>query len=100
MKNQNNRLFKDRGEKSQLKTKLKNLLQKFDADEVLDALVTCSRGTTDEEYLKAEAISYLTIYHGMNVVKLEGLNQQMQFEESMRKIVPYDNDVQVQLFTA
>jgi len=100
MKNQNNRLFKDRGEKSELKTQLSEMLEKFDADEVLKALVDCSRGTTDEEYLKDEAISYLNIYHGMNVVKLQGLTQQMQFEEAINQIIPYGNDKQAQLFTA
>jgi len=98
MKNQNNRLHKTETEADKLLKQVKELLKKHDADEVFNSLVSASHKTTDEEYLKTEVISYLNIWHGMNVVKLDRLDQQIQFSETMQTIFPYDNDRQQNLF--
>ena len=98
MKNQNNRLHKTETEAEKLLKQLKELLKKHDADEVFTALVSASSKTTDEDYLKDEVISYLNIWQGLNVVKLNGLNQQIEFEEKMQNLFPFDNDRQTNLF--
>lgn len=83
----------------ELKREIKKLHAKFDSDEIFDALVSVTSGS-DENYLTDATISYLNIYKGMNVVKFNGLNQQIEFEEKINSILPYQNDKTGNLFTS
>ena len=76
-----------------LTAELRKLCAKYDSDEVFTALTNFDNG-----YLQDEVITWLRLYKKLNVVKLEGLNQQMAFEESMNQIIPHDNQRQEQLF--
>lgn len=99
MKEQANRKHKTESEELSLLDTIKKLLEKYDADEVFSTLVAASKDTTDETYLTDEVISYLNIWRGMNVVKVEGLSQQMEFEEKMKSLFPYQNQQKENLFT-
>jgi hypothetical protein len=90
--------MKTRNKTEQLVKTMRALLTRFDADCIFEALTDSAKGTTDEEYLVTEAINYLNLYHGMSVVKMDGLKQQMDFEEMMNKILTTDNERQANLF--
>ena len=90
-----------KSETQKLKDALKKLHQKHDSDEIFTALVSIAEESdaSDAKYLQDEVISYLN-YKGMNVIKLSGLTQRIDFEEKMAALLPFDNDKQESLFTA
>lgn len=81
-----------------LKAEIQKLLKSHDANELFDCLVSAAHGTTDEDYLKDQVISYLNVWHGLNVVKLNGLTEQMEFEKAIQQIIPFQNQQNEQLF--
>lgn len=80
------------------------LYERFDADDIFNALSevatykNSTRPITDDD-LTSSVISYLTLYEGMSVVKLNGLKQKYEFEEAINKILPFENDKAENLFT-
>jgi len=90
--------MKAKTQTEKLKSEIQKLLKSHDANELFDCLVSATTRTTDEEYLKEHVISYLNIWHGLNVVKLNGLQQQMEFEKAIEQIIPYYNQQNEQLF--
>lgn len=90
--------LKTRGKTEELKKAMKALLVKFDADQIFNELVSCSEHTPDINYLTDEVITYLQIYQNMNCIKIEGLNQQLEFEAAIENIIPHYNDQRNNLF--
>lgn len=76
-----------------LTDKVKELLTEHQAEDILSAMAK----RTD---ITEEMIQRLQIYEGYNIVKVQGLNQQMQFEESMNRLFISQNDLQQNLFAA
>ncbi len=53
---------------------------------------------TDRTFIERDIMEFLT-GKGYAIVKVEGLNQQIQFEETMRELFPSANEREVNLFT-
>lgn len=80
-------------ETQKLKDALKKLKAKNDTGEIFRALVSI-----EDDWLLDEVKLYLTIDKGLNVLKMDGLDKQMKFEEAIETIYPFDNDRQQNLF--
>lgn len=80
-------------ETQKLKDALKKLKAKHSTDEIFRALVSI-----EDDWLLDEVKLYLTIDKGLNVLKMDGLDKQMKFEEAIETIYPFDNDRQQNLF--
>lgn len=76
-----------------IKASLKRLLKHYDTTEIFDVLTSI-----DDGYLKDEVLLWLQITQGINAVKLRTLNEQMEFENSLDKIIPYHNDQQKNIY--
>lgn len=76
-----------------IKDSLKRLLKHCDTNEIFTVLTSI-----DDGYLKDEVLLWLQIEQGINAVKLKTLNEQMEFERSLDKIIPYHNDQQTNVF--
>ena len=86
-----------KNETQKLKDALKKLRKQHGSDEIFKTLTSICNESSDD-YLTDEVILWMTIEKGMNVVKLDRLDQQIQFSETMQTIFPYDNDKQQNLF--
>lgn len=84
-------------ETAKLKDILKKLRKQHGSDEIFKTLVSICNESSDD-YLTDEVIMWMNLEKGLNVVKLDGLTQQMDFEEKMRNLFPFDNDRQTNLF--
>jgi hypothetical protein len=89
--------------KSQIEQQLEKMLESYDCTEILDNLISqCERGNTydnmkDIDCLVESMKNYLTIVHGCNIVKAETLKEQMEFEESINKLFPFNFQYQTQI---
>lgn len=82
-----------------LDDKITELLKEHHMDDIFNSIVN----NADKDgltWLTDAAIAYLQTYKGYNIVKADGLAQQMQLEETLQKLYPYATQEGSNLFLA
>lgn len=82
-----------------LDDKIIALLEEHHTDHIFNSIVN-NASKDGLTWLTDAAIAYLQTYKGYNIVKADGLAQQMQLEETLQKLYPYATQEGSNLFLA
>ncbi len=85
-----------KNQEQETKSILLELLEKHDVSSIFSCMLDVLNPKERKE-LKGEC-SYFMQSEGFIMVKIETLNQEIQFEEAIKNILPHYNDQQKQLF--
>lgn len=95
------RATKEATRQNDLNNQLHELLSEYNPNEISTQMVSIIDRYPNKDHTKwltDEVITYLQIWHNYNLVKIDGVNQQLEFEKLIQNIYPDYNDQRNNLF--